>query len=103
MRGQTNYIKMLWNFTRVVNENRQYKDHQRPVTYEMKPSKPVVAKPDPAGSDGIPYCVIVRTPTHHSETVRSALTPYLVAQTSAAMTRGSLQRAFRIARSSTAS
>jgi magnesium-protoporphyrin IX monomethyl ester (oxidative) cyclase len=48
MRGQTNYVKMLWKFARVVNQNRQYADHQRPVTYEMKPPKPAVAKPNPA-------------------------------------------------------
>jgi hopanoid C-3 methylase len=48
MRGQTNYVKMLWKFARVVNENRQYADHQRPVTYEMKPPKPAVATPNPA-------------------------------------------------------
>ena len=48
MRGQTNYVKMLWKFARIVNENRQYADHQRPVTYEMKPPKPAVAKPNPA-------------------------------------------------------
>jgi hopanoid C-3 methylase len=48
MRGQTNYVKMLWKFARVVNENQQYKDHQRPVTYEMKPPRPVAAKPNPA-------------------------------------------------------
>jgi hopanoid C-3 methylase HpnR len=48
MRGQTNYVKMLWKFARVVNENRQYADHQRPVTYEMKPPKAAVAKPNPA-------------------------------------------------------
>ena len=48
MRGQTNYVSMLWKFATVVNENRQYADHQRPVTYEMRPPKPAVAKPDPA-------------------------------------------------------
>ena len=31
-----------------VYENRQYADHQRPVTYEMRPPKPAVAKPNPA-------------------------------------------------------
>ena len=49
MRGQTNYVKMLWKFARVVNQNRQYADHQRPVKYEMRPPKPAVAKPNPAG------------------------------------------------------
>src|SRR6267142_6990853 len=48
MRGQTNYVKMLWKFARVVNQNRQYADHQRPVTYEMRPPKPAVARPNPA-------------------------------------------------------
>jgi hopanoid C-3 methylase HpnR len=47
MRGQTNYVKMLWKFAKVVNENRQYKDHQQPVTYEMKPPRPIAAKPKP--------------------------------------------------------
>jgi hopanoid C-3 methylase HpnR len=48
MRGQTNYVNMLWKFAKVVNENRQYADHQRPVKYEMRPPKPAVAKPNPA-------------------------------------------------------
>ncbi len=48
MRGQTNYVKMLWKFAKVVNENRQYADHQRPVKYEMRPPKPAVLKPNPA-------------------------------------------------------
>jgi hypothetical protein len=39
---------MLSKFASVVNENRQYDDHQRPVTYQMKPPRPAVAKPDPA-------------------------------------------------------
>ena len=47
MRGQTNYVKMLWKFAKVVNENRQYKDHQQLVTYEMKPPRPIAAKPKP--------------------------------------------------------
>ena len=47
MRGQTNYVKMLWKFAKVVNENRQYNDHQQPVKYEMKPPKPIAAKPKP--------------------------------------------------------
>ena len=48
MRGQTNYVKMLWKFAKVVNENRQYADHQRPVKYEMRPPKAAVLKPNPA-------------------------------------------------------
>src|SRR5882672_1770781 len=48
LRGQTNYVKMLSKFASVVNQNRQYDDHQRPVTYQMRPPGPAVAKPDPA-------------------------------------------------------
>ena len=48
MRGQTNYVSMLWKFATVVNKNRQYADHQQPVKYEMRPPKPAVAKPNPA-------------------------------------------------------
>jgi len=48
MRGQTNYVNMLWKFAKVVNENRQYADHQRPVKYEMRPPKAAVVKPNPA-------------------------------------------------------
>jgi hypothetical protein len=49
LKGQTNFIKMIWKFSKVYNANRQYEDHQRPVPYEMKP---------PASSSG----------THHEGT-----------------------------------
>jgi magnesium-protoporphyrin IX monomethyl ester (oxidative) cyclase len=48
MRGQTNYVSTLWKFATIVDQNRQYADHQRPVKYEMRPPKPAVAKPNPA-------------------------------------------------------
>jgi hopanoid C-3 methylase len=48
MRGQTNYVSMLWKFATIVNKNRQYADHQRPVKYEMRPPKAAVLKPNPA-------------------------------------------------------
>jgi hypothetical protein len=48
MRGQTNYVKMLWKFATVVNQSRQYNDHQQPVTYEITPPGLAVARPDPA-------------------------------------------------------
>ncbi len=41
-RGQTNYVRMLWKFARVYNPDRQYDDHFRPVTYEMRPPKPML-------------------------------------------------------------
>src|SRR5579884_732315 len=36
LRGQTNFVKMLWKFNSVYNPRLQLADHQRPVTYEMK-------------------------------------------------------------------
>jgi magnesium-protoporphyrin IX monomethyl ester (oxidative) cyclase len=36
-RGQTNFLRMLWKFNEVYNTNRQFADHQRPVTYAMRP------------------------------------------------------------------
>ena len=35
MRGQTNFVKMLWKFNSVYNPKLQMADHQRPVQYEM--------------------------------------------------------------------
>ncbi|MGK4904948.1 hopanoid C-3 methylase HpnR [Streptomyces albus] len=34
-RGQTNFARMLWKFSRVYNANRQFSDHARPVRYEL--------------------------------------------------------------------
>ena len=36
MRGQTNFVKMLWKFNSVYNSKLQIADHQRPVKYEMR-------------------------------------------------------------------
>jgi hopanoid C-3 methylase HpnR len=35
MRGQTNFVKMLWKFNSVYNPKLQIADHQRPVSYHM--------------------------------------------------------------------
>ena len=37
LRGQTNFVKMLWKFNSVYDPRLQLADHQRPVTYEMTP------------------------------------------------------------------
>lgn len=37
MRGQTNFVRMLWKFKSVYNPKRQLADHDRPVTYAMTP------------------------------------------------------------------
>ena len=35
LRGQTNFIKMLWKFNSVYNSKLQLSDHQRPVKYQI--------------------------------------------------------------------
>jgi len=45
MRGQTNFLRMLWKFKQVYNTHRQFADHQRPVTYAMRPPAAAVARP----------------------------------------------------------
>ena len=37
LRGQTNFVRSVWKFSRVYNADRQYGDHARPVTYAMRP------------------------------------------------------------------
>jgi hopanoid C-3 methylase HpnR len=40
LRGQTNFVKMLWRFNSVYNPERQLADHARPVAYAMRPPPP---------------------------------------------------------------
>ena len=47
MRGQTNFVKMLWKFNSIYNPDLQLADHARPVTYEMAPPPPPQASVDP--------------------------------------------------------
>ncbi|MGH9063720.1 MAG: hopanoid C-3 methylase HpnR [Acidimicrobiales bacterium] len=35
LRGQTNFVRMIWKFNRVYNADRQWADHSMPVRYEM--------------------------------------------------------------------
>ncbi|MGH3157109.1 MAG: hypothetical protein ACRDNF_11100 [Streptosporangiaceae bacterium] len=46
-RGQTDFLRMLWQFSRVYNGTRQYADHQRPVRYELP--APGRSRPGPPG------------------------------------------------------
>jgi hopanoid C-3 methylase HpnR len=36
LKGQTNFVKMLWKFNSVYNPERQLEDHRQPVKYEMR-------------------------------------------------------------------
>jgi len=48
LRGQTNFVRSLWKFSRVYNQDRQYRDHLEPVTYEMRPPRaPGSVRPRP--------------------------------------------------------
>jgi magnesium-protoporphyrin IX monomethyl ester (oxidative) cyclase len=40
LRGQTNFLRMLWRFNSVYNTKRQLADHARPVSYAMRPPPP---------------------------------------------------------------
>ena len=37
LRGQTNFVRMLWKFNSVYNPKLQLADHQQPVRYEISP------------------------------------------------------------------
>jgi hopanoid C-3 methylase HpnR len=41
MKGQTNFVRMLWKFNSVFNPKLQLADHARSVRYEMTPPPPV--------------------------------------------------------------
>ncbi|MBI4423793.1 MAG: hopanoid C-3 methylase HpnR [Elusimicrobia bacterium] len=58
LRGQTNFVRMLWKFDSVYNPKRQLADHERPVRYALTPPPPSPESPraaqlfvhDPNGS-----------------------------------------------------
>jgi magnesium-protoporphyrin IX monomethyl ester (oxidative) cyclase len=50
LRGQTNFLKMIWRFNRVYSAGRQYADHGRPVAYAMQPPPPP-GSPKPRARD----------------------------------------------------
>ena len=43
LQGQTNFIRAIWKFNKVYNSERQFADHQRPVTYAMREPTPMIA------------------------------------------------------------
>jgi magnesium-protoporphyrin IX monomethyl ester (oxidative) cyclase len=45
LRGQTNFLRMLWRFHRVYNADRQHADHGRPVAYAMRQPPPPGTSP----------------------------------------------------------
>jgi magnesium-protoporphyrin IX monomethyl ester (oxidative) cyclase len=46
LRGQTNFLKSLWKFSSVYHPDRQRADHDRPITYAMRPpAPPTLARP----------------------------------------------------------
>jgi magnesium-protoporphyrin IX monomethyl ester (oxidative) cyclase len=48
MRGQTNFVKMLWKFNSVYNPERQHADHFQEVKYAMTPPGQVATRPSAA-------------------------------------------------------
>jgi len=43
LKGQTNFIRAIWKFNKVYNATRQFAEHSQPVSYEIRPPKPVTA------------------------------------------------------------
>ncbi|HKN01022.1 MAG TPA: hopanoid C-3 methylase HpnR [Candidatus Binataceae bacterium] len=39
LKGQTNFVKMLWKFNKVYNPERQFAEHSQEVKYQMRPPK----------------------------------------------------------------
>lgn len=48
LRGQTNFLRMLWKFSQVYHPERQYADHLREVRYTLPPPESSSAKSTPA-------------------------------------------------------
>jgi hypothetical protein len=49
LHGQTNFLRMIWKFSRVYDADRQYTDHLRPVRYAMRPpAAPGATRPRPS-------------------------------------------------------
>jgi hopanoid C-3 methylase HpnR len=68
--GQTNFVKMLWKFSSVYSQDRQLRDHQQPVRYE-------ISLPEHPGEKIIsPSMLYVHSPeaahTRHSETAAAS-------------------------------
>ena len=45
LRGQTNFIKMLWKFNKVYNPERQFADHDREIRYRLTPPAKTASAP----------------------------------------------------------
>jgi magnesium-protoporphyrin IX monomethyl ester (oxidative) cyclase len=45
LRGQTNFVQMLWKFNGVYHPERQCADHFRPVQYALQPPAATISKP----------------------------------------------------------
>ena len=49
VRGQTNFLRGIWKFSRVYHPDRQCADHERPVTYAISRPRPAAStKPRPS-------------------------------------------------------
>jgi hopanoid C-3 methylase len=48
MRGQTNFLRMLWQFNKVYHPERQYADHYQPLRYALQPPSAEAGKPSGA-------------------------------------------------------
>jgi hopanoid C-3 methylase len=45
MRGQTNFVRMLWKFNKIYHPERQYADHFQPLFHAIEPPRPGSERP----------------------------------------------------------
>jgi len=69
LRGQTNFVRSLWKFNSVYHPDRQQGDHEKPVTYAMRP--PVV----PGSARPRPSELYVHVPANRREDAPGAAPP----------------------------
>lgn len=60
LHGQTNFLRMLWRFSRVYNAERQLADHSRPIRYTLPEPQQTAG----AASDRFSLYVHGRHPEH---------------------------------------
>jgi hopanoid C-3 methylase len=65
--GQTNFLRMLFKFSSVYNADRQLRDHQQPVRYEMR-------RPEQYGGQVRMREVMVHERAHHNTAGSNAIT-----------------------------
>lgn len=65
LHGQTNFVKMIWKFNQVYNENLQLADHRQPARYQLP-------EPPPANRDVHRDSLYVHVPLRRAERMKTS-------------------------------